>query len=504
MRYRSVGGFALGTLFSRILGLVREGVIAYLLGASKFSDALYVAFRIPNLLRDVLAEGSIQTAFVPTYLRARAQNRSPKDFLRAIVLLLISITTLLVIVGIIFAPLLVSIFAFGFTKDPDKFKLTVHLTRITFPFLFAVAVSALISGVLNSFRKFFVPALSPVFFNLGVIGLGIIALIFHNGPRGSSYLLAVGIVTGGALQAIFQFPFLKSISRKDQLMGKKTPSFQDLHHPYVKPFLKLILPVALSTALTRFSLFVNTLIASFMKHGAISYLNYAYRVMHLPLGLFGVGIATVILPELSSHISKGKDLISELRKGIEFGLFLTIPVSILFAFDSFPIISILFKRGSFDNFAVLSTSQALLFYSLGIPFFTVSRVLLNFYYTQHRIKIPNLVFLSGSIANLAIAVTLSPYMGFKALALATSFAGITQSTLLYIFIERETGQHLLGGRFLVKEFTLIVTLAAGFTASRSFFHEHIILRLLFDLSLGAVVYLAFSYMLRVKIIRRPR
>lgn len=498
MRYRSVGSFAFGTLTSRLFGLVREGVIAYLLGASKFSDALYVAFRIPNLLRDLLGEGAIQTAFVPTYVRAREEAKNPKGFLSAVLLFVILVSIFVVVIGIIFAPYLVSLFAFGFTKAPEKFSLTVSLTRITFPFLFVVAIAAFIGGILNTFRKFFIPAVSPTLFNVGVILLGLLAAFLKKGPIISSYLLAIGIVTGGILQAVFQLPYLKKINSIDPIMkSPKTLNRNDFHHPYLGAFFKLLLPVVLSTALTRVSLFVNTLIASFMEHGAISYLNYAYRVMHLPLGLFGVGIATVILPDLSGLISKGEKAAPELKRGLQLGLFLTLPTALFLAVDSKPLIALLFQRGSFGMKATDSTARALLFYTIGIPFFSVSRILLNYYYAQHRIRVPNLVFLSGALVNIIVALSLSPYLDFPALALATSSAGITQALILYLMTKKETGKTLIDYNFLVRQISLLFILLLVFWSTR-FISIHPFIRLFLDAILGAFIYFAFSYVLGIK------
>jgi putative peptidoglycan lipid II flippase len=464
VRYKSVGGFAIGTLFSRILGLAREGVIAYLLGASRYSDALYVAFRIPNLLRDILAEGSVQTAFVPTYVKVRELKERPGAFLSAVMIYTLLLGVSLVILGIFLAPLIVRIFAFGFTKDPQKFQLTVNLSRVTFPFLLAVSFAALLGGILNAFRRFFVPALSPVFFNLGIIALGTVAITTRANFVKSAVLLAVGIVIGGVLQAVFHLPFLLRIGKREVLLQRP-----EMKHPYLKSLIKLTTPVVLSTALTRFTLFVNTLIASFMRHGAISYLNYAYRIMHLPIGLFGVGVATVILPDLTALSARGKQLVKELRRGVDLTLFLTVPMSIFIAFHSTLIIKILFERGTFDPVATSSTARALLFYTIGIPFFSTSRILLNYFYAQHRVKIPNLVFFLGTATNLIFALTLAPFLDFPALALSTSIAGFVQVISLFLLIKKELGETVVSSSFLNKTIIAFILLALIFEAILRFF-----------------------------------
>ena len=422
MRYKSVLSFAFGTFLSRILGLVREAGIAYLLGASRFSDVFYVAFRIPNYLRDLIAENAIQTAFVPVFVRELKSRESAQRLFSTILFAVIGVGVLVTLIGVLFSPLWVTVSAYGFRSIPEKFNLTVNLVRLMFPFIILIALSALFMGVLNSFRVFFVPAVAPAFFNIAIISAIGLAVYLTVGPIPALYIVATGVLIGGLAQALIQIPALK---RKGIRVVKP-----DFSHPGLMKIRRLFIPVILSTALTRFTLFVNTLIASFLTEGSISYLNYAFRLMHLPIALFGVGVSTVTLPEVARAVTEEDKLRLEFWGSIRGALFFTFPITVFFMLKSESIVSVLYMRGAFKHSDVILTAQALIFYSLNIVPFALSRVLLNLHFAKHEIKTPNIAFGIGALVNLIVAVTLSPVLGFPALALATSCGGMSQTIFL--------------------------------------------------------------------------
>lgn len=428
MRYKSVLFFASGTLISRVLGLVREAGIAYLLGASRFSDVFYVAFRIPNYLRDLIAENAIQTAFVPVFVRELKSKESSQRLFSTVFFAVVGVGALAALIGVLFSPVWVTISAYGFKSIPEKFNLTVNLVRLMFPFLALIAISALFMGVLNSFRVFFIPAVAPAFFNMAIISAIGLAVYFSVGPVPALYIVAAGVLIGGLAQALIQLPSLK---RKGMKIAKP-----DFSHPGLMKIRRLFIPVILSTALTRFTLFVNTLIASFLMEGSISYLNYAFRLMHLPIALFGVGVSTVTLPEVARSVTEEDKLRLEFWASIRGALFFTVPITVFFILKADSLISVLYMRGAFRQLDVVLTAQALIFYSLNIVPFALSRVLLNLHFAKHEIKMPNIAFSIGALVNLIVAITLSPVLSFPALALATSCGGISQMIFLTAIIPK--------------------------------------------------------------------
>lgn len=415
---RGIKGFITGTLVSRVLGLVREAAIAYLLGAHDAADAFYAAMRIPMLLRDMVAENVVQTALIPSFIEARDRLKSPESFLSAIVLLLGSIVSLLTLVGIILAPWLVKLITWGF--PPEKMALTVDLTRLIFPLIILVSASAIASGLLNTRRNFFIPALSPAFLNIGTIALAAGAAFLWEDMTQRAIILTLGTLVGGALQFAFQFPFLRGFRMRRP----------DLRHPSLKTFGKLLVPVLVSTGFSRITLLINTLIASFLGTGAVAYLNYAFRIMQLPLGLFGVGIATVVLPGMAERAARDTLPDEDLSSGEAASLFFTAPAAIFIIMAAQPIIHLLFGRGSFTALDSFYSAQALILYTLGVPGISLSRVYLNYMFALKKTRDPNISFFLSAGTNIALSLSLAPLMGFAGLALATGVSGWVQAIYL--------------------------------------------------------------------------
>jgi len=415
---RGIKGFIAGTLVSRVLGLAREAAIAYLLGACDAADAFYAAMRIPMLLRDMVAENVVQTALIPSFIEARDRFRRPESFLSAIVLLLGLVVSLFTLLGIILAPWMVKLITWGF--PPEKMALTVDLTRLIFPLIILVSASAIASGLLNTRRSFFVPALSPAFLNLGTVLLAAGAAFWAKDTTQKAVILTLGTLVGGALQFLFQFPFLKGFRMK-------RPEFK---HPSIRSFGKLLVPVLVSTGFSRITLLVNTLIASFLGTGAVAYLNYAFRIMQLPLGLFGVGIATVVLPGMAERAARDTLPKEDLASGEAASLFFTAPAAVFIIMGAQPIIQILFGRGFFGLADSYYSAQALILYTLGVPAISLSRVYLNYMFALKKTRDPNLSFLLSAGANIALSLALAPLMGFPGLALATGVSGWVQALYL--------------------------------------------------------------------------
>ncbi len=414
MRLKNILSFSTGTLLSRILGFVREATIAYLLGGKDAADAFYVAFRIPNLLRDLFAENSVQTAFVPSFVEAREKDLAPFDFANAVFTLTLIILGVITLIGILFAPFIVKLIAYGFTKHPAKFHLAATLTRITFPFLLFISLSAVLGGILNSYKRFFVPAISPVLYNIAVISSGVLAyFILKEGHY--PHALAGGVVTGGIVQFLFQWPFVRKV-------GVRLKLHFTLQHPMFKKFYKLLLPVVLSVSFVNLTLFFNTEIASFLGRGAVAYLSYAFRIMHLPIAIFGVAVSTVILPGLVEKFARGEDMTEEFEEGMAFLLFLIIPASIFMIKDAPGIIKFLFQRGNFTSYDTIMVSQALCFYAPLIVPSSLAKLFQSFYFAQGKVKVPNYSFAIAGVVNIAFAWYLGFRLGFPGIALASFIA----------------------------------------------------------------------------------
>ncbi len=445
MRLKNILSFSTGTLLSRILGFVREATIAYLLGGKDAADAFYVAFRIPNLLRDLFAENSVQTAFVPSFVEAKEKGYDPDEFASSVFTLTLIILSVITISGILLAPYIVELIAYGFTKYPAKFHLAANLTKITFPFLLFISLSAVLGGILNSYKKFFVPAISPVLYNIVVISAGIGAYYFLK-YRGYPYALAGGVVTGGVVQFLFQLPFaLKT--------GTRLKLYLNLQHPLFKKFFKLLVPVVLSVSFVNLTLFFNTEIASFLERGSVAYLSYAFRIMHLPIAIFGVAVSTVILPGLVEKFAHGENMTDEFEQGMAFLLFLIIPASVFMIKDAPGIVRFLFQRGHFNPHDTIMVSQALVFYAPLIVPSSLAKLFQSLYFAQGKVKVPNYSFAIAGLVNILLAWYLGFKLGFPGIALASFIAIALRFIVLSVPVFRTMKD---GGVFLHRMIKVII------------------------------------------------
>ncbi len=371
---------------SRMLGLVREQVLAYWFGAGDSMDAFLVAFRVPNLVRDLFAEGAMSAALVPTFSRTLASDGRDRAWRlgNAVLNALVAVTGLIVVLAIVFAEPLVGLLASGFAAVPGKFELTVQLTRIVMPFLVLVAVAAACMGMLNSLNVFFVPALSPAMFNIASI-VAVVALVPVAQAAGYDPILAVavGTLVGGLGQILMQWPALRAL-------GFRYRPALDFRDPGLRRVLLLMGPGTIGLAATQVNVFVNTVVATGEGTGAVSYLGYAFRVMYLPIGLFGVSIATATTPAMS-RLAATEDtarMRSTLASAVALMLTLNVPATFGLVVLAEPIVRVLFERGSFTAADTVGTAAAVQLYALGLVGYSVVKIVSPTFYAIGRSRTP--------------------------------------------------------------------------------------------------------------------
>lgn len=405
------------TFLSRILGFVRDTLIARAFGASLMSDAFIVAFKIPNLLRRISAEGAFSQAFVPILAEYKSQRSfdETKTLVNRVATWLALILIGVTLLGMIAAPLLVSVIAPGFTTHPEKMQLTVGLLRITFPYIFFISLVSMAGGVLNTYNKFGIPAFTPVWLNVAMIAA---VLFFADRFAEPVKALAWGVFIGGCLQLLFQIPYLKEIG----LLPKLDFHWRD---EGVWRILKLMGPAVLGVSVAQISLIINTIFASFLVTGSVSWLYYADRLMEFPTGVLGVALGTILLPSLSKAFSsKNEREYSELLDwGLRLTFLLAAPAAVALAVLAVPLTVTLFFYGKFTPTDVWMTQQALVAYSLGLLGLILVKILAPGFYSRQNIKTPvkiavltlvltqvmNLIFVFGmqlNHAGLALAIGL--------------------------------------------------------------------------------------------------
>jgi putative peptidoglycan lipid II flippase len=431
---RAAGVVGIYTFLSRILGLLRDILIANFFGSGMSADAFFVAFRIPNLLRRLFAEGSFSVAFIPVfteYLRKRSKEDAV-ILAQAVCTLLTLILTVVSILGIVFAPLIVRIIAPGFGAAGEKYALTVLLTRIMFPYILLVSVLALFSGILNAVKHFAAPAMAPVFLNLSMIAaLVLLAPSMRNPTVG----LAIGVIVGGIVQMLLQVPFI--LKKGFPLAPRWLPS-----HPALRRIGALMLPTIFGSAIYQINQLVGTLLATLLKEGSVSYLYYADRLVQFPLGVFAIAISTAVLPSLSREAADGdlEGLRGTISHAIRLTMFITIPAMMGLIALGEPIVRLLFQRGAFDSPATDMTARALLYYSVGLWAFAGLRVFVSAFYSLQDTKTPVKVAVLAMVLNLIFSLILmrTP-LEHGGLALALSLASTVQLVILILLLRRRIG-----------------------------------------------------------------
>lgn len=397
---RAAGVVGFFTFLSRLTGLLRDMVIGYLFGAQGAADAYFVAFRIPNLLRRLTAEGALTVAFIPVFTNTLAKEGKEEaakvsNIIFTFVSLLLGLITLL---GIVFAEPLTRLFAPGFLGDPKKFNLTVLLTQWMFPYILMVSLVALAMGVLNSLRHFMAPATSTVLFNLSTIACAIALSPLLKEPVLS---LAYGVLFGGLAQLLFQIPYL---SRHGMF-----PNFDfDFRHPALGRLLYLMGPAVFGAAVYQINVLVSTILASLLPGGSVSYLYYADRFLEFPVGIFAIALGTAALPSFSSLVAKGD--IVELRATLTYSLrlvnFISLPATLGMIAVAIPIFALFFQRGAFDAATTRHTAIALIYYSLGLWGISGTKLVVPVFYALEDTRTPMWVGFLSFVINLLASIVL--------------------------------------------------------------------------------------------------
>jgi putative peptidoglycan lipid II flippase len=450
---RGVRSFTIGTAVSRIMGLVREMVIAHLFGAGFAVDAYNVAFRIPNLLRDLFAETALSAAFVPVLTAEKAKGREAQNRLASNIFnVLFVVTGAVSLAGLLLAPVLSKVIAFGFGKVPGKIDLTTQLTAVLFPFLLFISLAAWAMSYLNTEKSFFVPSVAPALFNLFSILFPILTYgwyVAHG--KNPIFGLTVGVLVGGLMQFLVQVP---SVWRKG-FRWSPVLSFRD---PGFRRVIALFVPVAIGLAGTRINVLVNTILVTPLAQGSVSWLSFAFRIMHLPLGLFGIAVGTVALPSLSKLVldNNVEAVKSTLADSLKMVLFLTVPTSALICGLAIPVTRAIYQRGQFTAADTLATAAALVLYVLGIPFASALRNVAAVFYAYKDAKTPMYASFASIALNLVLNVSLMWVLGYLAFPLSTSLAAVLNVAILYALLPRKIG---------AMEFRPVAVFAAKLTAA---------------------------------------
>jgi putative peptidoglycan lipid II flippase len=451
---RAAGLISALTLLSRFLGVVREQVFAALLGVGLHADAFQIAFRIPNLLRDLLAEGALSAAFVPTYARVLAEKGRPEAhrFASKLLTFLGVILGALVLVGIATAWPIVTHLAPGFDDVPGKAELTVLLTRVMMPFLALVSFAAVAMGMLNAEERFGLPALAPATFNVVTITWGVILWMLGLPPSQVALGWALGTLLGGAGQFLIQLPGLRREGWR--FHPEWAPRDEGL-----KRVGALMAPATVGLAAVQINIFVNSYFASY-EAGAVACLNYAFRILYLPIGIFGVALGTVATTGLAKSAAAGdhESLRGTLRQSAGMAAFLTIPATAGLMVLATPIVRLLYERGAFAARpdATTRTAAALFLYALGLVAYTGVKVLAPAFYALGTPRVPLIASAAAVLTNLVVNVTLFPTVGFRSVALGTSLGAWVNVLLLALLLERRVGGLRAAGRGLPS-----MVLAAG-------------------------------------------
>jgi len=457
------------TFISRVLGYVKDMILARYFGATGISDVFFVAFRIPNLLRELFAEGSMSSAFVPVLKEYQIKHgtAAANRLVRAVFIFLLLFVGLLCVVGTLAAPIIVQLMAPGFDEASEKFATAVLLTRIMFPFLLCISIASVVMGALNTRGVFFIPALAPALLNIvTIVCIIVLASQFAN----PIIAVAVGVTLGGLVQFLFQVPsFYRQgftlFSAGEQELGQQAKKSGDngssrlLLHPGLKRIGLLIIPSTAGLAVAQINIFVSTILASYLAEGSITYLYYAMRLIQFPIGIFGVAMGMAILPTLSEHAVRKEFGI--LKDDFSFALrllfFITVPAMVGLIALSIPIVSTLFERGQFTHAASIATAEALMYYSFGIWAIVGVRTITSTFYAMQDTKTPVKIAACGVVINIICSLLLMQPLQHNGLALANSVAATANFFLLFWFLRMRLGG--IGTRRIVQSFAK--TLAAS-------------------------------------------
>jgi putative peptidoglycan lipid II flippase len=438
------------TLISRITGLVRDMVFASLIGAGTgvAADAFYVAFRIPNFLRRIFGEGAFSQAFVPVFAeyKARASEEETRIFVDHVAGTFAAVLFGVTLIGVLAAPIFVMALAPGFLEDPAKYDLTVAMLRIVFPYIFFISLVAMAAGILNTYGKFGAPAFTPVLLNLSLITC---ALLLAPHLKRPVLALAWGVFVAGGVQLAFQIPFLRGL----RLLPRPRLAWREKHEGVGRVF-RLMLPAIFGVSIAQVNLLVNTLLASFLVTGSVSWLYYSDRLMEFPLGVFGIALGTVILPSLSRrHATNSQDEFSHLLDwGLRWVCLVGIPASVALVVLAGPMLATLFHFGAFGADDVRKSGEALMAFSLGLLGFILVKILAPGFYARQDTKTPMRIGMIAMGANIGFSLLLVYPLKHVGLALAISLSAYVNAGLLYFWLRRHNVYRPLPGwgRFLAQ------------------------------------------------------
>ena len=427
--FKSTTTFSFFTLISRILGYIRDILIAIFLGSGPLADAFFVAFRIPNTFRRLFSEGTFNAAFVPSYASELANGEDQsRRFATSVFSLLILFLFFIILIIEIFMPVFIFLIAPGFSGDEDKLKIAINLTRITLPFLLFVSLSSFFSAILNSHNRFAVAAAAPV-----VLNIFLISVLLYGKMLGDElvYYLSYAVTISGIVQFLFLYHYVKKFYSPNF-------SFKIIVDKKIKIFFSKLLPSIFSSGVTQINILIGTIIASFQA-SAVSYLYYADRIYQINLAIAGIAIGTVILPKLSRLIETKNNLeiISIQNKALELSLFLSIPATVALFIASHSIVSALFGYGSFSEISVQNSSLALFCFAFGLPAFSLIKVFSSFFFARNDTKTPFYISLVSVLVNVIISVTLFQKLGFIIIPIATSISSWINAIFLYIFSRKK-------------------------------------------------------------------
>lgn len=492
----------LATLCSRILGFIRDIVIARMFGVYVYAQAFVVAFKIPNLFRDLLGEGAANAAIVPVLSEYSAKHTKEEfwELANVVLNLLLVVLTALTIIGMIFSPVIVRLIAPGFIADPYKLAATIKLNRIIFPYILLISLTAYAAAVLNSLKHFSVPAFSPCLLNISII---VCALLFGEGIRG----LASGILIGGCLQLAVQIPVLYK-------KGFRLELFKRFRHPGAMLIGKLMMPRLLSSCIYQLNNFVDTIFGSLsgiVGEGGVAGLYFAYRLVLFPIGIFSTALAQAILPTFSTQaLEVDRD---ELKRTLSFGLratsFALLPASIGLIVLARPIISAIFEGGRFDAYSASMTADVLFYYSIGLFAYGALRILQTCFFALKDTVTPTKISFLALVINIVLNSILMFPMKLSGIALATSISGIASFIFLFVILEKKIGD------FKVKEImvsfgrifaaSLCMGLVCYFVSQKSIFPSGTTLLKFLNLGVviiaGIISYAAFCFIFRVREMR---
>jgi putative peptidoglycan lipid II flippase len=438
---KAAGVVGAATLLSRILGFVRDLVLAWFFGAGLAADAFFVAFRLPNLLRRLFAEGSLTISFIPVFTECLFKEGRKEAFTlaRSAWWILAMVLAAVSVIGVLLSPVIVKIVAPGFVSSPEKFNLTVLLTRVMFPYIFFIGLVALSMGILNALDHFAAPALAPVLLNLAMIGA---VLLMSPHLEKPTVGLAIGVIVGGALQLSLQIPVM---IRKGFHPLLRSP----LYHKAIKRIGLLMAPAVFGAAVYQINILIGTLLATLLPEGSVSYLYYADRLVQFPLGIFAIALATAVLPSLSRQAAAGdvEGLRASFSYAIRVVFFITIPAMTGLIILREPIVRLLFERGAFDPVTTRLTAEALLYYAVGLWAFSGVRIVVAAFYALQDTKTPVVMAVISLVVNVVLSLLLMGPMRHGGLALATSLASGVNFILLVRALRKRLGR--IGGRDIV-------------------------------------------------------